>query len=104
MASALPAWWRLFRPHNAAIAGAGVWLGHAATDAEGLSTAAWGCLSMVLLTAAGNADNDVCDLQASGAPGSFCSMVRLMLAARSEHSRRTSRPALSSRPSGCGYW
>jgi geranylgeranylglycerol-phosphate geranylgeranyltransferase len=64
MASALPAWWRLFRPHNAAIAGAGVWLGHAATDAEGLSTAAWGCLSMVLLTAAGNADNDVCDLQA----------------------------------------
>ncbi len=63
MIPAVSSWWRLFRPQNAAIAGIGVWLGWASlrfSRAE-IPLAVWGCLSMLLLTAAGNADNDVCD-------------------------------------------
>ncbi len=61
----MTAWFRLFRIQNALIAIAGVWLGWFATRAAhpSLLVAIWGSLSMALLTMAGNADNDVCDLE-----------------------------------------
>ena len=60
----LSAWLGLFRLPNAVIAGAGVWLGYASTFPKpDIGLAIWGSLSMLLLTAAGNADNDACDLE-----------------------------------------
>ena len=61
----MAAWFRLFRIQNALIAVAGVWLGWFATRGAhpSLLIAIWGSLSMALLTMAGNADNDVCDLE-----------------------------------------
>lgn len=58
------AWFRLFRPQNAAIAGASVLLGWFSMHPlrPDLAVALWGCLSMLLLVMAGNADNDICDL------------------------------------------
>lgn len=61
-------WIRLFRLPNAVVAGLGVWLGHAclAREAGSLDVqgAALGSLAMALLAAAGNAHNDVLDLEA----------------------------------------
>jgi 4-hydroxybenzoate polyprenyltransferase len=62
----MKSWFQLFRLHNAVIAAAGTWLGwFSLRDVRsGVAVAVWGSLSMALLTAAGNADNDVCDLEA----------------------------------------
>jgi geranylgeranylglycerol-phosphate geranylgeranyltransferase len=61
----LHAWIRLFRPWNAVIAGAAVWLGWACLRLRPeWQLALWGSLSMVLLVAAGNADNDAVDARA----------------------------------------
>ncbi len=61
----IAAWWRLFRPGNAAIAAAGVGLGYACLPSPRppAAGALWGALSLFLLTAAGNADNDACDVE-----------------------------------------
>jgi 4-hydroxybenzoate polyprenyltransferase len=61
-------WIDLFRPWNAAIAAAAVWLGWACLRTQPLGPpewqlALWGSLSMFLLVAAGNADNDLVDLE-----------------------------------------
>lgn len=61
----IEAWFRLFRPLNAVIAGAGVWLGWISMGSmrpHGM-LALWSCVSMALLVFAGNADNDLCDLK-----------------------------------------
>jgi 4-hydroxybenzoate polyprenyltransferase len=69
MNSIFCAWLRLFRVQNAVIAGAGVWLGWFSLRAlrpdasSTLPLAIEGSISMALLTMAGNADNDVCDLE-----------------------------------------
>jgi 4-hydroxybenzoate polyprenyltransferase len=57
-------WIRLFRPTNALIAAAAVWLGWASLRLQPEAwLALWGSLSMLLLVAAGNADNDVRDVE-----------------------------------------
>jgi geranylgeranylglycerol-phosphate geranylgeranyltransferase len=57
-------WIRLFRPGNALIAAAAVWLGWSSLRLRPEAwLAAWGSLSMLLLVAAGNADNDVRDIE-----------------------------------------
>jgi geranylgeranylglycerol-phosphate geranylgeranyltransferase len=60
------AWLKLFRLHNAVIVGAGVWLGYASLHSPRpeLALAIWGCWALALLTMAGNADNDICDVEA----------------------------------------
>ena len=60
------AWLELFRTPNALVAAAGVWLGWISLRPlrPDMSLAWWGGLSMFLLVAAGNADNDVQDLPA----------------------------------------
>jgi geranylgeranylglycerol-phosphate geranylgeranyltransferase len=57
-------WFRIFRPLNSILAGAGVWLGWFSMRASRpeAALAIWGCASMMLLAMAGNADNDVLDL------------------------------------------
>jgi 4-hydroxybenzoate polyprenyltransferase len=62
--NSIKAWLRLFRPLNSIIAGSGVWLGWFSMSAARpeAALAIWGCAAMMLLTMAGNADNDVCDL------------------------------------------
>lgn len=70
MRSLTYAWLRLFRMQNAAIAGAGVWLGWFSLRGAhpeavpAIVLAIKGSVAMALLTMAGNADNDVCDLEA----------------------------------------
>jgi geranylgeranylglycerol-phosphate geranylgeranyltransferase len=60
--TSLSAWFRLFRPWNALIAGAAVWLGWAGLRLQPeWQLALWGSLSMLLLVAGGNADNDAVD-------------------------------------------
>ncbi len=63
--NSMRAWLRIFRLHNAAIAGAGVWLGWFSlrTARPDIMAAVWGFVSMALLVMAGNADNDVLDLE-----------------------------------------
>ena len=57
-------WIRLFRPTNALIAAGAVWLGWASLRLQPEAwLALWGSLSMLFLVAAGNADNDVCDIE-----------------------------------------
>jgi len=57
-------WIRLFRPANALIAAAAVWLGWYSLRLRPEAwLALWGSLSMLLLVAAGNADNDVRDVE-----------------------------------------
>ena len=57
-------WIRLVRPANALIAAAAVWLGWASLRLQPEAwLALWGSLSMLLLVAAGNADNDVRDVE-----------------------------------------
>ncbi|HEX2613253.1 MAG TPA: UbiA family prenyltransferase [Fibrobacteria bacterium] len=62
------AWLRLFRPWNAAIAAAAVWVGWACLGTRPLGPpewqlALWGSIAMFLLVAAGNADNDAVDAE-----------------------------------------
>jgi geranylgeranylglycerol-phosphate geranylgeranyltransferase len=60
----LLAWLRLFRPWNAVIAGAAVWLGWASLRLRPeWELAFWGSLSMLLMVAAGNAHNDTLDVE-----------------------------------------
>jgi geranylgeranylglycerol-phosphate geranylgeranyltransferase len=62
--TSLNPWIRLFRPANALIAAAAVWLGWASLSLRPEAMLAlWGSLSMLLLVAAGNADNDVLDIE-----------------------------------------
>ncbi len=66
--SSLRPWLSLFRPWNAAIAAAATWLGWACMRTQPLGPpewqlALWGSLSMFLLVAAGNADNDALDAE-----------------------------------------
>jgi geranylgeranylglycerol-phosphate geranylgeranyltransferase len=62
--TSLTPWIRLFRPGNAFIAAAAVWLGWASLILRPEAwLALWGSLSMLLLVAAGNADNDVRDIE-----------------------------------------
>jgi 4-hydroxybenzoate polyprenyltransferase len=57
-------WIRLLRPWNAAIAAAAVWLGWASLRLRPeWELAFWGSLSMLLMVAAGNADNDTLDVE-----------------------------------------
>jgi geranylgeranylglycerol-phosphate geranylgeranyltransferase len=62
-------WIALFRPWNAAIAAAAVWVGWACLRTRPLGPpewqlALWGSIAMFLLVAAGNADNDALDAEA----------------------------------------
>lgn len=58
------AWIRLVRPWNAVIAGAAVWLGWASLRLRPeWELALWGSVSMFLMVAAGNADNDALDVE-----------------------------------------
>lgn len=58
-------WVKLARPANAAIAGLGVWLGHACLPVPlAWKAAALGSAAMALLAAAGNMQNDALDLEA----------------------------------------
>ncbi|MCD6024539.1 MAG: Digeranylgeranylglyceryl phosphate synthase [Fibrobacteria bacterium] len=62
--TSLSPWIRLFRPGNALIAAAAVWLGWVSLRLRPEAwLAAWGSLSILLLVAAGNADNDVRDIE-----------------------------------------
>jgi geranylgeranylglycerol-phosphate geranylgeranyltransferase len=57
-------WIRLFRPANALIAAGAVWLGWASLRLQPEAwLALWGSISMGMLVAAGNADNDVRDVE-----------------------------------------
>lgn len=60
----LKSWWTLIRGGNAFLTGAAAWVGFCLSLGEWWNAAAWfAILPPILIAAAGNIDNDLCDLE-----------------------------------------